>query len=102
VGTGLLAFLITVLTIRICAPYAVALQQRWRAKQTYMNGHRLVFLGGGMQLFGLWTKVVPADDRHFGHLLVVGVPRVQKGVVENTDFDPTWSPAPTYEVGRQA
>jgi len=96
IGTGLLAFLITVLTLGIAYPYALVLRQRWRAKHTFINGHRLVFLGTGIGLFGLWIKWLLLTIVTLGIYLLWVVPRIQKWVVENTDFDPTFTPGPAY------
>jgi uncharacterized membrane protein YjgN (DUF898 family) len=100
IGTGLLAFLVTVLSLGICTPFAVVLRQRWRAKHTYINGHRLVFVGGGLQLFGLWIKWFLLIIVTIGIYSLWVVPRVQKWVVENTDFDPAWPPAAAYPTAR--
>lgn len=97
-GTGLLAFAITVLSLGIAYPYALVLRQRWRAKHTYVNGHRLVFVGTGIGLFGLWIKWLLLSVITLGVYLLWVVPRIQKWVVENTDFDPTFSPGPAYSA----
>lgn len=86
-GTGILAFLVTLLTLGICLPFAIVLRQRWRAKHTYVNGRRLVFLGGGLQLFGHWLKWLVLIIVTFGIYGFWVAPRVQKWIVENTDFD---------------
>ena len=85
-GTGLLAFLITVLTLGICYPFALVLRERWRAKHTYLDGHQLVFTGSAIGLFGLWIK--------WFQLLVVTLgiygfwigPRIYRWKIEHTDF----------------
>lgn len=93
-GTGILAFLVTVLTLGIAMPFAIVLRQRWRAKHTYINGHRLMFTGSGMGLFGNWIKWFLLTIITLGiYSLWVG-PRIQKWIVENTDFDPAFSPGP--------
>jgi uncharacterized membrane protein YjgN (DUF898 family) len=97
-GTGLLAFAITVLSLGIAYPYALVLRQRWRAKHTYVNGHRLVFVGTGIGLFGLWIKWLLLSVITFGVYLLWVVARIQKWVVENTDFDPTFSAGPAYSA----
>ena len=51
-GTSILAFLITVLTLGIAYSYALVLKQRWIAKHTYVKGFRLKFTGTGIGLFG--------------------------------------------------
>jgi hypothetical protein len=56
VGTALLGVLITVVTLGICYPFALVLKERWRAKHSYIDGHRLVFTGSAIGLFGLWIK----------------------------------------------
>lgn len=55
-GTGLLAIVITIFTLGICYPFALVLRERWRAKHSYIDGHRLAFYGTGSGLFGLWIK----------------------------------------------
>jgi uncharacterized membrane protein YjgN (DUF898 family) len=56
IGTGLLAFFITVLTLGICYPFAYVLRERWRAKHSYIDGRKLVFVGSGLGLFAMWLK----------------------------------------------
>jgi hypothetical protein len=92
-GTGILAFLVTVLTLGICAPFGVVLRQRWRAKHTYVEGRRLIFVGGGFQLFGLWLLWWLLTIVTLGIYFFWVGPRLQKWIVENTDFDPNFSAA---------
>lgn len=96
-GTGILAFLVTVLTFGIALPFAIVLRQRWRAKHTYVNGHRLEFVGTGMSLFGQWLKWLVLTVVTFGVYGFWVAPRLQKWVVENTDFDPTFTPGPAFQ-----
>lgn len=89
---SLLALLIIIFSLGFATPFAIVLKQRWRAEHTRINGHRLIFLGGGMQLFWLWLKwmfllIITAGIYSFWM-----VPQVQKWIVENTDFDPASSP----------
>lgn len=56
IGTGILAFLITVLTLGICYPFAFVLRERWRAKHSYIEGRQLIFVGSALGLFGQWLK----------------------------------------------
>jgi uncharacterized membrane protein YjgN (DUF898 family) len=56
IGTGLLAFLVTVLTLGICYPFALVLVERWKAKHATIQGQPIVFTGTGWGLFGLWLK----------------------------------------------
>src|SRR5690349_3213985 len=55
-GTGILAVLVTVLTLGICYPFALVLKERWRAKHSYIDGQRLTFTGSAVGLFGNWIK----------------------------------------------
>lgn len=85
-GTGLLAFIITVASFGIAYPYALVLRQRWRAKHTLIDGRRLTFTGTGTGLFFTWIKWFLLVLVTFGiYSLWVG-PRVQQWVVEHTDF----------------
>lgn len=54
IGNGILCFLIIVLTLGICTPWAVCRMYRWRIKHTVIEGHRLTFDGKASQLFGQW------------------------------------------------
>jgi len=87
-GTGLLAFLITVCTVGIAFPFALVLRLRWRAKHTYIGGRQLQFTGSAIGLFGHWIKwfvlmVVTAGIYSFWV-----VPRLVKWQVENQSFAP--------------
>jgi uncharacterized membrane protein YjgN (DUF898 family) len=93
-GVGILAVLVVLVTFGLATPFAIVLKQRWRAKHTYINGHRLVFLGTGMSLFGNWIKWFLLTLVTFGIYSFWVVPRVHKWVVENTDFDPSFAPVP--------
>jgi uncharacterized membrane protein YjgN (DUF898 family) len=103
-GTALLAALITIVTLGICYPFALVLRERWRAKHTYIDGHRLVFTGTGLGLFGLWIKWLLLILITLGFYGFWVAPRIQKWKVEHTDFDPAWTPntlrpeAPSPEV----
>ncbi|WP_411734089.1 DUF898 family protein [Paeniglutamicibacter sp.] len=55
-GTQLLGMAITIFTLGICYPFAVVLVERWRAKNTFLLGRPLQFVGAGWGIFGLWVK----------------------------------------------
>lgn len=95
-GVSILALLIILLTLGLCTPFAIVLRQRWRAKHTYVRGHRLIFVGGGVQLFGLWVKWFLLIIVTLGIYGFWVAPRIQKWVVENTDFDPQFTPVPAF------
>jgi uncharacterized membrane protein YjgN (DUF898 family) len=88
-GTGLLALLITIVTLGIALPYAIVLKQRWRAKHTTVEGRRLVFIGTGVSLFLNWLKWLVLIIITLGIYSFWVAPRIHKWIVENTD----WAPA---------
>ena|SRR3990167_5878923 len=82
-GTAILAFFITVLTLGIAYPYALVLMQRWKAKHTYIKGFQLkwffltiITLG----IYGFWVY-----------------PRLQRWIVEHTDFSEKRPVSPKLE-----
>ena len=85
-GTAILAFLVTVFTVGICYPFALVLIQRWKAKHTLLNGHRLVFTGSAWGLFGNWIKWFLLSVITLGIYLFWVQPRLQKWIVEHTDI----------------
>src|SRR3954451_11497349 len=91
-GTGILGVLITVFTLGICYPFALVLNERWRAKHSYIDGQRLVFTGSATALFGNWIKWLLLIVITLGIYLFWVGPRISKWKWENTDFDPTWRP----------
>jgi len=87
-GTALLGGLVTLVTLGFAAPYAIVLHQRWRARHTYVNGHRLLFTGTGMSLFGNWLKWWLLTIVTLGIYSFWVVPRLIKWTTEHTEFDP--------------
>jgi uncharacterized membrane protein YjgN (DUF898 family) len=55
-GTQILGVLITVFTLGTFYPFAIVLMERWRAKNPYLHGRQLQFVGRGWGIFGLWIK----------------------------------------------
>ncbi len=56
IGWNILGFLITVITIGICYPWALCMIYGWEVKHTVIDGRRLKFEGSAFGLFGLWIK----------------------------------------------
>lgn len=101
-GTGVLGVLITVLTFGICYPFALVLNERWRAKHSYIDGQRLVFTGTALGLFGNWIKWVFLCWITLGIYLFWVGPRIVRWKWEHTDFDPTWAPNTLPVAGYQS
>jgi uncharacterized membrane protein YjgN (DUF898 family) len=98
-GTGLLAFLITVLTLGICYPFALVLVQRWKCKHSFINGQQLKFTGSAFALFGNWLKwffLIVITLGFYGFW--VG-PRLQRWRWENTTFAKPTSVGPAMAGG---
>lgn len=56
IGVGIVMFVLTVFTLGIAYPFAVAYKERWYAKHTIIEGKQLVFVGTGIGLFGNYIK----------------------------------------------
>ena len=55
-GWKILGFIVTVITLGICFPWAFCMEYDWEIKHTVINGKRLYFDGTALQLFGNWIK----------------------------------------------
>ncbi len=86
VGTAILGFFITLLTLGICYPFALVLKERWRAKHTYIDGQQLVFTGSAVGLFGHWIKWLLLSVITLGIYLFWVAPRLQRWKTQNTEF----------------
>lgn len=86
IGTGLLGFLITLITIGICYPFALVLRERWRAKHSYINGQQLSFTGSAWGLFGSWIKWFLLIVLTLGIFSLWVGPRIARWKWENTCF----------------
>lgn len=85
-GTQLLAGLVTVCTLGICYPYALVMQERWRAKHTVLHGRPLYFKGTGIGLFGLWIKWLFLIVITLGIYSFWVAPRIMRWKIENTVY----------------
>lgn len=86
--TCLLAWLLMAVTFGFGLPWALTLQERWKASHTFLYGRQLAFVGSGMGLIGQWIKWFLLI------LVTLGVygfwvyPRLVRWVQENTVVDP--------------
>lgn len=96
-GTSIIAFLVTVLSLGIAYPFALVLRQRWKAKHTYVKGFRLKFTGTGIGLFGQWIKWFLLCIVTLGIYGFWVVPRLNQWIVEHTDFDEKQSKTPQLQ-----
>lgn len=87
-GVGIGGFLVTVLTLGICYPWAIVMRYRWQAKHTYVNGLRLRFTGNAFGLFGQWIKWFLLCIITLGIYSFWVQPRLVKWVVEHQEVDP--------------
>lgn len=85
-GTQILAWLVTAFTLGICYPYALVLQERWRAKHTMLHGRPLHFKGTGIGLFGLWIKWLFLIVITLGIYSFWVAPRITRWKIENTVY----------------
>lgn len=88
VGTALLGMVVTVFTLGICFPFALVLNERWRAKHSYIDGRQLVFTGSAWGLFGSWIKWLLLSVVTLGIYLFWVGPRIAAWKWEHTDFEP--------------
>jgi len=56
IGWKILGFLVTILTLGICYPWALCMVYGWKINHTVIEGKRLKFTGSAVGLFGNWIK----------------------------------------------
>ena len=54
IGYKILGFIITTITLGVCAPWAFTMVYKWETKHTVVDGHRLYFDGSAVGLFARW------------------------------------------------
>ena len=54
IGWGIVAILLTTVTLGLGFPWAYCIMISWETKHTIINGRRLMFDGTGLQLIGKW------------------------------------------------
>jgi uncharacterized membrane protein YjgN (DUF898 family) len=89
VGTAIASFLVTVLTLGICLPWALCMRYRWRTKHTLISGYRLRFTGRALGLFGQWLKWWFFVFITLGIYSFWVVPRLTRWITRHQQFDLT-------------
>lgn len=84
-GMQILAFLVTVLTLGICYPWAVVMRYRWQANHTFINGAQMRFTGSAPGLFGQWIKWLLLVIVTLGIYSFWVIPRMTKWIVEHQE-----------------
>ncbi|QGF22448.1 DUF898 family protein [Raineyella fluvialis] len=84
-GMQILAFLVTVLTLGICYPWAVVMRYRWQANHTFVNGAPMRFTGSAIGLFGQWIKWLLLMIVTLGIYSFWVIPRMTRWVVEHQE-----------------
>ena len=86
IGWRILGALVTIITLSICAPWAVCMVERWKAKHTVIEGRRLAFDGTALQLFGNWIKWILLTIITLGIYGFWVAIKMKKWVVKHTYF----------------
>ena len=68
IGHVILATLITVFTLGICAPWGMCILYNWKIKHTVIDGHRLYFDGTANAAFWKLDQVVAPDHCYLWYL----------------------------------
>jgi uncharacterized membrane protein YjgN (DUF898 family) len=87
-GTNFVAVLLTVISLGIALPWALAYRQRWVVSHTKIEGKRLAFDGTGGQLFGNFIKWWLLSLITLGIYGAFFLPiRIHQWVAKHTSFD---------------
>jgi uncharacterized membrane protein YjgN (DUF898 family) len=85
-GTAMLGALITILSLGFLYPFALVLNERWRAKHSFIGGRQLEFAGSAWGLLGRWIIWLTLIVVTFGIYSFWVIPRLQKWKWEFTNF----------------
>ena len=86
-GLHLVNFFIVVLTLGICAPWAICRKYKWTQKHTVIEGRRLAFDGTAVGLFGIWIKIWVLTLITAGIYSFRAGIELQKWIIKHTYFD---------------
>lgn len=85
--TAIGAVLIVIFTLGIGAPWAVCMFERWKAKNTLIDGRKIKFVGEGSALLGKYILWAFFTIITFGIYYYWMINKLQKFKVENTVFE---------------
>ena len=88
IGRSICAYLLTLVTFGIAAPWALCIVQRWYINNTVVDGRRLRFDGTGGQLFGkylLWMLLCIVTCGIYSFWLVI---KMQQWITSHTHMEP--------------
>lgn len=71
IGYSIIASLITILTLGICAPWGICIMINWKVKHTVIDGHRLYFDGTATQLLWQLDQMVNSNNHYTRYLLIL-------------------------------
>ena len=77
---------VTAITIGIFYPWAIAATERWKAKNTFIDGQQLVFRGSGGGLIGNWIVIILLSIITVGIYAPWGYCRIQRWISNNRYF----------------
>jgi len=80
----MMELLIVALVFEMCYPFALVFRERWKAKQSRIDGRQLVFTGSALSLFANWIKWLLLSIVTLGIYVFWVGPRVQKWIWEHT------------------
>ncbi|OFR89219.1 hypothetical protein HMPREF2863_09480 [Micrococcus sp. HMSC067E09] len=84
----LLVWLLMTVTFGFGLPWALTIQERWKASHTYLYGRQLAFVGTGVGLIGQWIKWFLLIIVTLGIYAFWVYPRIVRWVQEHTVVDP--------------
>ena len=83
-GTGILAYLVTIFSLGILFPLAICWIYEWEIDNLIVNGQRMKFTGSAIGLFGHWIKWWVFCLFTFGIYSFWVFPNLQKWKADNT------------------
>lgn len=86
IGIGILSFLVTFLTLGICAPWGITMYFKWETENTIIDGKRLIFKGSAWGLFGTWIKWWFLSVITFGIYAFWIYPDLRRWIAKNTSI----------------